>query len=156
MAIEIERKWVADADPEFVAAGVSMRQGYLAVDGNVTVRLRITESPAGTTAVLTVKGGDGLARTEIEVALSLADAEQLWPHTNGRIDKSRARVPLGDGHVAEVDRYRGELAGLTTVEVEFASREDATAFEALPWFGREVTGDHRWSNASLSRHGRPD
>jgi adenylate cyclase len=150
MATEIERKWVTtDAPPP---AGVSMRQGYLAVDGDVTVRLRITAQ----SAVFTVKAGEGLARAEVEIAVDPEEAEVLWPHTNGRIEKTRTRIDLPGGHVAEVDHYAGELDGLTTVEVEFDSVEAAEQFEPPAWFGREVTGDRRWSNASLSRHGRPD
>lgn len=150
MAIEIERKWVAESAPD--GLGQHLRQGYLAVDGDVTVRLRITDAAA----MLTVKAGAGMARTEVEVELDQADADSLWAHTDGRIDKERCRLSLDGGLVAEIDRYHGDLNGLITVEVEFASEEEAAAFEAPAWFGREVTGDHRWSNASLSRHGRPD
>jgi CYTH domain-containing protein len=117
----------------------------------VTVRLRVTARAA----VLTIKAGDGLARTEVEVLLDRDDADALWPHTNGRIEKRRAEVDLPGGHVAEVDYYEGELEGLTTVEVEFESVEAAERFDPPAWFGREVTGDQRWSNASLSRYGRP-
>ena len=118
----------------------------------MTVRLRISSRAA----IFTVKAGDGLARTEVELTLDRADADTLWPHTNGRIEKTRSYIDLDGGHVAEVDHYAGDLDGLVTVEVEFESVEQAERFEPPAWFGREVTGDHRWSNASLSRHGRPD
>lgn len=149
MATEIERKWVATEAPE--TPGEPLQQGYLALDGDVSVRLRISAR----SAVLTVKAGGGLARTEVEVDLGGDDADALWPHTNGRIEKSRARIDLPDGHVAEVDRYGGDLEGLITVEVEFDSVAASERFTAPAWFGREVTTDERWSNASLARHGRP-
>ncbi len=154
MPVEIERAFVADGmpDPALLGPGVALRQGYVASEGEVEVRLRIRERDA----VLTVKAGRGLVRTEVELPLSIDDAEALWRHTEGRrLAKHRHRVPVGD-HVAEVDVYDDALAGLCRIEVEFAAPEEATAFEPPAWFGREVTGDDRWRNASLARHGRPD
>jgi adenylate cyclase len=158
VAVEIERKWVAPAVPteRLVGRGAALRQGYLARDGDVTLRLRIVDDGPGASAVLTVKAGAGLARTEVDAGVDVADAEQLWPLTAGRrIVKHRYTVPLDAGAVAEVDVYAGDLDGLCTVEVEFSSTAAAAAFTAPDWFGREVTGDDRWSNASLAEHGRP-
>lgn len=158
MATETERKFLVGAPPAGgtsgePGSGTELRQGYLADDGEVSVRVRITPSAA----TLTVKGGAGLTRTEVEVDLAADQAEALWPLTVGRrIHKHRTVVPLGGGLVAEVDRYHGALDGLVTVEVEFVDEEAAHAFEPPWWFGPELTGDARWSNASLARHGRPD
>ena len=154
MAREIERKWLADQPPttQKLGAGTALRQGYVAIDGDVTVRVRI----APETAWLTIKGGgDGLDRTEVEVELDLAEAEDLWLQTGERrLEKTRHRVPV-DEYTAEVDVFGEALAGLCLVEVEFPSVEAAEAFAAPAWFGREVTGRPEWSNASLARHGRP-
>ncbi len=54
-----------------------------------------------------------------------------------------------------MDLYDGDLDGLCTVEVEFADRAAAGAFEAPGWFGAELTGQPGWSNAELARDGRP-
>lgn len=154
MPVEIERAFVADdvPDPALLGPGVPLRQGYVASEGEVEVRVRIRERDAA----LTIKAGRGMVRTEVELPLSIDDAEALWEQTEGRrIVKRRHRVQVGD-HVAEVDVYDGALAGLCRVEVEFSSSEEATAFDPPAWFGREVTGDDRWRNASLARHGRPD
>lgn len=157
MATEIERKWVADAVPpaEMLGEPAHLRQGYVALDASVSVRVRI----AGSEAWLTVKaGGDGhnLSRTEVEVAIAPDDAEALWAYTSGRrLEKRRYRVPVDDGLVAEVDVFSGDLAGLCVVEVEFGSETAAREFVAPDWFGREVTGRTEWSNASLAEHGRP-
>jgi adenylate cyclase len=154
VATEIERKWVADRPPDttMLGSGMALRQGYVAIDDGVTVRVRIAPEQAW----LTIKGGgDGLDRTEVEVALDLAEAEDLWKHTGDRrLEKTRHRIPVGD-LTAEVDVFGGDLAGLCLVEVEFPSVEAATAFTAPPWFGHEVTGQPEWSNASLARHGLP-
>jgi adenylate cyclase len=156
MAVEIERKWVAAAPPpaQRLGDGTVLRQGYLARDGRVSVRVRITEGAAW----LTVKaGGDGLGRVEVEPSIDRDDAEALWPFTAGhRIDKTRYRVGLENGLVAEVDVFSGDLAELCTVEVEFDSEQAASAFEPPDWFGTEVTGRPEWTNASLAENGRPD
>jgi adenylate cyclase len=160
MAVEIERKWVADCRPDALTPdlhGTHLRQGYLAEDGDVNVRIRISDDWAR----LTVKAGSSAARTEVEVDVDRAEAEQLWPFTDGRrILKTRYRVPLdatlGEGLVAEVDVFEGDLAGLCLVEVEFPSEEAAAAFTAPDWFGRDVTSVAGWSNAELARNGRPD
>lgn len=155
MSIEIERAFVAARVPSaaLLGSGVRLRQGYLAFEGDTEVRVRLTT----TSAALTVKVGGGLTRTEIEVDLPLADGEVLWSHTAGRrLDKTRHRVAIPGGDTAEVDVYAGELLGLCRIEVEFTSEAAAAVFEPPDWFGREVTGDPRWRNSSLARHGRPD
>ena len=153
VAIEIERKFVVVDVPAatVLGAGVRIRQGYLAEDGDVELRVRIT----GDTATLTVKAGRGLVRTEVESVVTQDEAEALWPHTEGRrIDKVRHRVALAES-VVEVDVYGGALAGVVVAEVEFDSEGASNRFEPPPWFGPEVTGARGWSNAALARSGRP-
>lgn len=156
MTVEIERKFVLSEIPGagVLGTGEPLRQGYVAEDDDVTVRIRITERAA----TLTVKAGGGLTRTEVEVSISGDEAKALWPHTAGRrIAKTRHRVALGElgDRFADVDVYAGELSGLCTAEVEFTSQDDAAAFVPPGWFGREVTGEHLWTNAALARHGLP-
>jgi CYTH domain-containing protein len=106
--------------------------------------------------VLTVKVGSGLSRTEVELPVDPSDADSLWAHTEGRrLEKTRHRVLVADGTTAEVDVFGGALAGLCVVEVEFTDEASARAFTPPPWFARELTGDHRWSNASLACSGVP-
>jgi adenylate cyclase len=154
VATEIERKFLVARPPgeDELGAGVHFRQGYLAGEGDVDARIRIAPDRAW----ITVKAGRGVARTEVEVPIALDDAEALWPHTAGRrLEKVRFFVPV-EGGTAEVDRYAGELEGLWTVEVEFASAEDAASFVPPAWFGADVTDVDGWSNGALARRGRPE
>jgi len=154
MAREIERKYLvaAEPDPETVLGHAWLRQGYLAVDGDVEVRLR--EIDGATT--MTVKAGKGLSRAEVEAVLAPADADDLWPHAEARsLEKVRSRVALADGWTAELDVYQGRLAGLRTVEVEFTGPDAAGTFVPPAWFGREITGQPGWSNADLASRGSP-
>jgi len=148
---EIERKFLVGDEVTEPPGGTPIRQGYLAEEGDVEVRVRITPQAA----TLTVKAGRGRTRTEVEVRIDPGEAESLWPHTAGRrIEKVRHRVDV-PGAVAELDVYGGALAGLRVVEVEFPDAAGADAFRPPAWFGRELTGERGWSNAALARDGRP-
>jgi adenylate cyclase len=105
---------------------------------------------------LTIKKGPGRVRLEEEIAIDADRFERLWPLTSGRrVEKTRHRVELGDGVVAEIDVYGGGLEGLVTVDVEFPSEAAADAFVAPAWFGTEVTDDPRYRNQRLARDGMP-
>jgi adenylate cyclase len=149
---EIERRFLVAGLPDGAPAGVRMRQGYVALDDTVSVRVREADGRY----VLTVKGGQGLLRTEVEFSTDEAQFEALWSLTADRhIDKSRHVVPIGE-HRVEVDVFGGALSGLVIAEVEFASIDAAQAFVPPSWFGREVTDEPLWNNASLALHGRPN
>jgi adenylate cyclase len=148
---EIERKFRVARVPTGLGDGTPLRQAYVAVEDDVEVRVRTD----GTHHVLTVKGGAGLERDEVEVAIDPAAFADLWRLAGDRqLEKTRHRVDL-DGLTAELDLYAGALAGLAVVEVEFDSRQEAEAFDPPDWFGAELTGAAGWSNAALARHGAP-
>jgi CYTH domain-containing protein len=154
MSIEIERKFLVDRLPAGIdeLTGVTIRQGYvIAAEGGLELRIRQKQARF----FQTIKAGEGLSRTEIEIELSEDQFRQLWPHTDGRrVSKTRYRVAVGE-HTAELDRFDGDLKGLTLVEVEFSSVEDAGRFAPPAWFGTDVTEDNRYKNKSLAVHGIP-
>jgi len=148
--VEIERKFLVRRLPDgFDAAPAEeIRQGY-AEDG-----LRFRQK--GDRFFETRKFGLGLVSEEKEREISREEFEQAWPSTEGRrLEKTRSRVDLGAGLVAEVDLFKGGLVGLRYVEVEFPNVEIARAFIPPEWFGREVTEDARYKNSSLARYGFP-
>lgn len=152
MGVERERTFrVASAPPPGETR--PLRQAYLAIDGDVAVRVRAD----GDERWLTVKGGRGRTRTEVERLLTPEQFDELWPLAGERtVEKERTRVPLDGGLVAEVDTFHGRHEGLRVVEVEFASEADADAFVPPPWFGEDVTDEPWASNAWLATHGLPD
>jgi adenylate cyclase len=148
---EIERKFRVARMPTGLGDGSPLRQAYVAVEGDVEVRVR---GDAGR-QVLTVKAGTGMERAEVEVDIDAAAFDELWEVAGDRrLEKTRHRIDL-DGVTAELDVFAGALAGLTVVEVEFSSRREAEAFHPPDWFGDELTGDPAWSNAALARDGAP-
>jgi adenylate cyclase len=152
LAIEIERKFLIPKPPEWLdehpSAGIE--QGYLAVAGQEQVRVRRSDG----NAVLTVKRGEGERRVEVEVEITREQLDALWPLTEGRrVSKVRYRIP--NEETIEVDVYTEALEGLVVAEVEFDSEPRAGQFDPPPWFGKELTGDHRYGNDALATDGLP-
>ncbi|MEJ7799166.1 MAG: CYTH domain-containing protein [Ilumatobacter sp.] len=148
---EIERKFRVEHLPHGRSEPVRVEQAYIALDGSVEVRVRRRDGACS----LTVKGGAGIERSEIELPLGDSEVECLWSLAAGRtIDKRRSTLPIGE-HTAEIDEYDGRLRGLSVVEVEFESPAAADDFDPPDWFGAEITGDDRWSNARLATNGCP-
>ena len=153
--VEIERKFlVAEPPPDLDRwPATRIEQGYIAIAGDGTeVRVRRRDHDA----VLTVKGGGGRSRLEEEIEIDAERFARLWPLTEGRrLEKTRHLIPAGGGLNIELDVYSGALTGLSVAEVEFASEEEADAFEPPAWFGAEVTDDARFKNQRLASEGAP-
>jgi adenylate cyclase len=150
--MEIERKFLVRVLPNLDGVDADeIKQGYLAIgsDGEVRVRRK------GEKLVLTAKRGSGLSRQEAEVELDRESFDELWPLTEGwRLQKRRHVLRYGELEV-ELDVYGGELESLVVAEIEFATEEDAKAFDPPAWLGEEVTGDHRYMNETLATAGLP-
>jgi adenylate cyclase len=150
MATEIERKFLVTGDgwKESADAGTRMRQGYLCIDDERAVRVRL----AGDSAKLTIKSaGEGITRSEYEYEIPERDAREMLDSlcVGTPITKTRYRVRDG-GHDWEVDVFDGANAGLVLAEVEL-DREDESV-DVPGWVGREVSDDERYYNAYLARH----
>jgi CYTH domain-containing protein/CHAD domain-containing protein len=151
--MERERKWLVAQMPDLPDDGVRMAQGYLAIDGTVSLRVRDAGAKGCT---MTLKGGTGAVRTELEWTIDAERFAAAWNLTGDRrIEKTRYRIPLGE-HTAELDVFEGRLAGLVVVEVEFDDEDALAAFEPPGWFGEELTDDGRYTNAALAVDGLPD
>lgn len=149
MAIEIERKFLLKSGDwrPLVTGELRLRQAYLAQDGTLSNRVRITD---GKTAALTMKSRKaGMRRFEFEYAIPLADAEALITLRHGAvIEKVRHHVPW-QGLLWEIDEFGGENAGLVIAEIELT--DEKQRFETPPWVGDEITGDERYYNSSLAK-----
>jgi adenylate cyclase len=139
---EIERKFLIKRLPLEILRSRHFRiaQGYLAHEtGGRHVRLR----KKGKVASLTFKVGRATAREEREIRLS--------PATRGRrLHKTRYEVPWKKLKI-EIDIYHGRSDGLMVAEVEFPNQASRLKFKPPRWFGREVTGEKRYSNIRLAR-----
>lgn len=146
--LEIERKFlVRDSSYKQMATSSSrIKQGYICSGHGRTVRVRIR----GEQGFLTIKGPSadgGLSRYEFEKEITLDEAEHLFRLCEpGIIDKTRYLVPSGP-HTFEVDEFYGDNEGLVMAEVELSRPNQP--YEAPPFIGKEVTGDHRYYNSHL-------
>jgi CYTH domain-containing protein len=149
--MEIERKFLVSDLPDLEGRkDTRIEQGYLTLaDSGAEVRLRRTRDEL----LLTVKGGKGRERAEVELEITGEQFGELWELTEGkRLVKTRVKAPLGSLEV-EVDVFGGDLEGLIVAEVEFPDEASADSFEPPGWFGREVTGDDAYLNESLAAKG---
>jgi CYTH domain-containing protein/CHAD domain-containing protein len=149
--MEIERKFLVRDLPEDLERhpAEKIEQGYLAIDGDVEVRVRRSD---GSDSKLTVKAGKGESRVEEEFELDASRFDSLWPFTAGRrLRKVRHRIPAEGDLVFELDSYLGWLRGLFTVEIEFPSLDASKAFRPPRWIGREVTEDAGYKNQALAQ-----
>lgn len=150
MALEIERKFLVTDDSYKAMAFHSDRiaQGYLCREGGNSARVRVR----GDKGYITIKGPSmdgGLSRFEWEKEIPESEAWELIKLCHGGIiDKTRYLVKCGR-HTFEVDEFHGDNEGLTVAEVELESTDEV--FERPAFLGKEVTGDRRYYNSSLTR-----
>ncbi len=151
MPQEIERKFlvISEAYKKEAYRKTYIKQAYLSVTPEATVRVRIRDAQA----TLTIKGKsneEGTSRYEWEKAIEVAEAvELLQLCSTGLIEKNRYEIRVGK-HLFEVDEFLGANEGLVVAEVEL--KNEADSFEKPAWLGLEVTGDVRYYNALLSQH----
>ncbi|OQM74960.1 CYTH domain-containing protein [Manganibacter manganicus] len=154
MVKEIERKFLVRDNTwrEAVHKRIAIVQFYLAISAERSMRIRVSD---GRKAKLTLKFGSDLAeRDEFEYPVPLGDAAEMEAFAIGRIIRKTRHHVRHEGYLYEVDVFGAELEGLTVAELE---TPDRVPDELLPaWLGPEVTGQLRYSNASLALNGFPE
>lgn len=144
--VEIERKFLVDTEKwQPKGVGTAIKQGYLSVEENRVVRVRI----AGDFAYITIKGKTtGISRAEFEYEVPENDALILLKMClNEPVEKTRYTETF-ENMLWEIDVFEGVNNGLVMAEVELI-KENQTV--VLPeWVGEEVSTDKRYFNAYLS------
>ena len=147
MAKEIERKFLVHPRKwSDLGAGLLIRQGYLCVTKKSSVRARTY----GDRGYVTIKGHTSdITRDEYEYEIPFSDANEILDKLceHPPIEKTRYRI-VYKGHTWEVDEFGGANHGLTVAEVELKDPKEEV--ELPDWVDREVSGDSRYYNSSLS------
>ena len=146
--MEIERKYLVPNIPDNLSdySSKTIAQGYLCI--NPVVRIRRSNDDY----YLTYKGEGLMAREEYNLPLTKEAFKHLLPKVDGLlIEKKRYLIPLENNLTAELDVFKGPLAPLVLVEVEFSSIEEANSFVPPEWFGEDVTESGKYHNSYLSR-----
>ena len=150
MAIEIERKFLVNDESykEMAFKSDRIAQGYICRQGGNSTRVRVR----GDKGYLTIKGPSidgGLSRFEWEKEIPASEAWELMKLCpTPIIDKTRYLVEF-EGHGFEVDEFYGDNEGLVVAEVELSAIDEE--FKKPPFLGKEVTGEGKYYNSSLSR-----
>ena len=151
MSLEIERKFLVKNE-DFKTDTYQkklLKQGYLNSDKNKTVRVRIADDKG----FITLKGksnSTGTTRFEWEKEIDLLEAEQLLLLCEPSvIDKTRFYVK-SENHIFEVDEFYSDNQGLIVAEIELNSENEQ--FKKPSWLGKEVTGNIKYYNSSLSKN----
>lgn len=151
MAVEIERKYLVKSDEwrSMSSSSSHFCQFYLSVNPDCTIRIRIIDESS---AFLTIKSRNkGISRGEWEYPIPIADARSMMKLHVGRLVIKRRHIVPFEGLIWEVDIFEGELVGLAVAEVELPSPD--TMVPMPPFVGKEVSGDARYYNSSLSGTG---
>ncbi len=150
MNIEIERKFLVK-NLNYKSESFEkkcIKQGYLNSNKNRTVRIRVSDD----TGFITIKGKsnkNGTSRFEWEKEISATEAEELLLLCEPTIiEKTRYLIKVGY-HTFEVDEFAGENSGLVVAEIELNSEDEV--FEKPNWLSKEVTGDLKYYNSSISK-----
>lgn len=148
--METERKFLVLSLPEDLSKFKyhEIEQSYISVDPVIRIRKQDSDF------FLTIKGKGSISREEFELKITKVQYSHLKTKTEGNeIKKRRYLIPLENNLTAELDIFGGNLTGLTTVEVEFESLEDAQNFNPPQWFGKDVSLDKQYKNANLALFG---
>lgn len=153
--MEIEKKYLVDQIPDNLEQydKWDLEQCYLCEHPAIRIRRKNDEY------ILTYKNrpkdsGDGdnplcLAQ-EMEASLTKEAYEHLKEKADGVcIIKTRYRIPFKK-HMIELDLFHGDYDGFCLAEVEFSSIEDGRNFTPPNWFGKDVSGDIRYSNSYMA------
>ena len=148
--MEIERKFLIKQIPEGCTSFPcrQIEQAYLNTDPVVRVRRDNDDY------YLTYKGKGLLSREEYNLPLNKEAYEHLLAKADGIIlTKKRYMIPVpGNDHLTiELDVFEGHYDGLILAEVEFASEEEAKAFNPPAWVGEDVTFSGEYHNSRLSK-----
>ncbi|QGY42393.1 adenylate cyclase [Maribellus comscasis] len=144
--VEIERKFLVAAKVWRPGGnGQKLVQGYLSVDPERTVRVRVV----GEKSFLTIKGKtNGITRTELEYEIPLEQGKIiLGMCLDYLVEKTRYKETIG-GLVWEIDVFEGANKGLILAEVELVSEKQKIDVPA--WIEKEVSGNIRYYNSYLS------
>jgi adenylate cyclase len=147
MATETERKYLVKAEFRHLSVKeIEIIQGYLSIDPDKTIRLRIANDKAFLT-IKTRPKKNSFTRNEWEVPVPVADADEMMSLClPGRVVKTRYLVPSGQ-HTFEVDVFHEKNEGLIIAEIELISEDEY--FERPEWLGEEVTGKPQYYNVNL-------
>jgi adenylate cyclase len=158
MGKEIERKFLLAEGTSIPIPvehiKVNIKQGYISVEKDKQVRVRLTKWSLSEFATVCVKFTGKLIRDEFEFSVTndIKEAKELYKKCKWSVEKKR--LSFNSHHMPDV-RYDVDTFpnGMQWVEVEFKSIKDMKKWEKdIPsWIGKEITGVSKYSNITLAK-----
>ncbi|MBB2182309.1 CYTH domain-containing protein [Lachnospiraceae bacterium MD1] len=155
--MEIERKYEIHKLPEKLSqySYKNIEQGYLCHKPTIRIRKSNDQYILTYKSKILQKDQDASDNPVINDEVELPLTEEAYLNLKKKIDgnmvyKTRYLIPLQDHLTAELDVFREQLSGLMMVEVEFPDVEASKKFVPPDWFGKDVSGDNRFTNYYLS------
>ena len=146
LGVEIERKFLIRKMPKGKPVHIhKIRQGYIAREGNNSVRVREKDDQF----ILSIKthhqsGG----RNELEYNISKEEGEVLFSSlSHDAIIKTREVYEI-NGLIWEIDIFEGANKGLVVAEIELENIDQV--IDIANWLGPEVTELSKFYNANLA------
>jgi len=157
MGKEIERKFLlakgASIPIPEVHHKLKIKQGYIVVQKDKQIRVRITKGSGSAFGSICFKSTGKLIRDEFEFTVNdTLEAKELYKTCKWTIEKKR--LSFNSHHMPkvhyDVDSFPN---GMQWVEVEFKSIKDMKKWEKkIPsWIGKEITGVSKYSNITLAK-----
>jgi adenylate cyclase len=146
--VEIERKFLIDTELwKPTVKGIKIIQGYLSIDAEKVIRVRVADEQG----FLTIKGkAKGIVRPEFEYEIPKNEAEILLSMCNGLVVEKYRFKEIFMGMLWEVDVFEGKNKGLFLAEIEL--EHEGQEFDLPGWVGEEVTFDFHYYNSWLARN----
>lgn len=145
--LELERTYLAHRLPEEIKGvePIPMEDTYIPEDPTAHAHLRVRSS--GDKLVITKKhmitNGDASEMVEKTIPLDSGEFNALRSSSERRVVKDRYKTHLVDGsgeaRLAEIDVFKGLLAGLVVIDFEFATSKEKDDFIPPDCCGAEVT-----------------
>ena len=127
---------------------IFIKQGYIHVESNKQIRIRISKIGFSEEAYMCVKYTENIVRDEFEFPLGrLDEAKALYKKCDWTLEKKRLTFAVGKTHF-DVDLYP---TGLVLVEVEFKTLGAMNKWKKPHWVGEEITGIKKYSNITLAK-----
>lgn len=155
----VKKNWKKLINPSSIKKIDVITQGYISSDNGKVVRVRLVEDgsgpaydPVAPTGYVTLKGPTkGISRDEFEYRIPAADANIMlktmcqWD----LVKKTRYHIEENDGHVWELDVFRGKNIGLVVAELELGTAKEK--FQKPSWIDKDVTCERKYSNSNLAK-----
>lgn len=148
--IESERSWLVKKLP---AKGLDLYEKVWIVQSYTTngLRLRRYDDTFELTQKKVIDKNDLSRREESTLFLTRKEYDILDKAAGSRrLYKTRYKIPLENGLIAELDIFEEALQGFMKVEVEFVNDLDRANFQPPVWFGREITNQDWQQNSYLA------